>query len=235
MRTLVQTQPGDDEHRRCAYDLAREAWHGRRTPVYTPNRAPSVEVPERIDLGNGLHVGVFAAPIWRKNVVTQIAAVSLLDGATAHVMRHPDVAYLSGMDVVEHGELPWAEFVRLQGSVDLNLYVSLSACHPLAPVESYLAGVPCLVSRTSTLFRDDRDLWDLVSVSQADDPVAIAAAAGRLLDAGPSVVEEARRWIGKADGDAAHRWREFITAAARRRIRQATSSNAGSDVDTGRG
>jgi hypothetical protein len=177
---------------------------------HTPNRAPRVEVRERIHLGDGLHVGVFAAPFWRKNLVTQLAAVSLLDGATAHVMRLPDVGYLEGIDVVEHGELPWEEFVRLQGSVDLNLYVSLSESHPLTPVESFLAGVPCLVSRTSELFRDEPDLWELVTVSQADDPAAIAAAARRLLGAGSEVVAAARRWIERADAGAAEAWREFI-------------------------
>ena len=31
-------------------------------------------------------------------------------------------------------------------STDVNLYVSLSECHPLSPIESYLTGVPALMS-----------------------------------------------------------------------------------------
>lgn len=177
---------------------------------YTPNRAPRVEPTDKIPLGEGLHVGVFASPFWRKNVVTQIAAVSLLDDATAHVMERPDVGYLETMPIVEHGELPWDRFVALQGSVDLNLYVTLSECHPLSPIESYLSGVPCLISRTSALFRDDPDLWDVVSVSQADDPVAIAEGARRLIDAGGAIVEAARAWIRRADAGAAARWADFV-------------------------
>jgi hypothetical protein len=109
--------------------------------------------------------------------------------------------------------VPWPDFVRLQGSVDLNLYVSLSECHPMSPMESYLAGVPCLISRTSDLFRDDPDLWETVTVSEADDPTAIAASAHRLLDAGVEVVDRARGWIAAADIRAARRWAEFTNGA----------------------
>ena len=104
-----------------------------------PNRAPTSRRSRRIDLGPGLHVGVFAAPFWRKNVVTQLLSLSLLDEAVGHVLEKPSVGYLDDLDIVEHGELPWPEFMALQGSVDVNLYVTLTECHPLSPVESYLA------------------------------------------------------------------------------------------------
>jgi len=182
--------------------------------AHTPNRAPRLEPFQPLELGPGKHIGVFAAPFWRKNVVTQLAAVSLMGEATAHVLERPAVGYLDALDIVEHGETPWPEFVRLQGSVDLNLYVSLSECHPMSPMESYLAGVPCLISRTSDLFRDAPDLWEIVTVSEADNPTAIAAAAVRLLDAGPAVVARAREWIEAADTQAAHGWAEFTSGAA---------------------
>jgi hypothetical protein len=179
--------------------------------AYTPNRAPVMPVFEPIPLGEGSpHVGVFAASFWRKNVVTQLGAVALIKGARAHVMERPAVAFLERLPITEHGELPWEGFVRLQGSVDLNLYVTLSECHPLSPVESYLSGVPCLLSRTSALFRDDPDLWESVTVSEADDPVAIAAASERLLADADDVVPLARRWIERADAEAAHRWHDFM-------------------------
>jgi len=183
--------------------------------VHTPNRAPRFDPFDPLDLGPGKHIGVFAAPFWRKNVVTQLAAVSLMGEVTAHVLERPVIGYLDALDIVEHGEVPWPDFVRLQGSVDLNLYVSLSECHPMSPMESYLAGVPCLISRTSDLFRDDPDLWKTVTVSEADDPTAIAASARRLLDAGTDVVDRAREWITAADAHAARRWAEFTDGAPR--------------------
>lgn len=177
---------------------------------YVPNRAPEMRASSRHDLGPGVHVGVFAEPFWRKNVVTQLGAVAMLGGATAHVMRRPEVGYLGELRIVEHGELPWHEFVDLQASTDANLYVTLSECHPLSPIESYLSGVPALMSRTSALFRDDADLWDMTTVEVADDPSEISAAARRLLDHRVEAIERAQRWIERADADAATRWKAFV-------------------------
>lgn len=182
------------------------------TAVHTPNRAPDLPDFQPRDLGaGGPHIGVFAEPFWRKNVITQLAATALV-GGTAHVMTKPSVDYLSGVRVVEHGELPWADFVALQGSVDINLYVSLSECHPMSPMESYLAGVPCLTSRTSEVFASDLELWDITTVAEADNPVAIAEAARRLLADSEEAVKRATTWIRQADIAAAERWKAFVSS-----------------------
>ena len=189
-----------------------EAFTAAGFPVtYVPNRVPVMPKLKRVDLGSGLHVGVFAEPFWRKNVVTQLLAVGLLEGAVAHVMRTPDVSYLDHIDVLEHGELPWERFVTLQGSVDLNLYVTLSECHPSTPQESYLAGVPCLISRVSSVFRDDPVLWDLTTVNEADNPSSIARGAMRLLAAKDDAVVRARAWMTQADQRAAEAWARFVS------------------------
>jgi hypothetical protein len=178
---------------------------------YVPNRAPRMPDVTVRDVGPGVHVGVFAEPFWRKNVVTQLAAIALIPAATAHVMRRPDVAYLEGLSIVEHGESPWEEFIDLQASMDVNLYVTLSECHPLSPIESYLSGVPALLSRTSSLFRDDAVLWELTTVEVADDPSDIAAAATRLMAERNEAMKRAMRWIGTADIEAAERWEAFVS------------------------
>ena len=177
---------------------------------YVPNRTPAMPDLTKVDLGPGLHIGVFVEPFWRKNLTTQLLAVGLLDSATAHVMRKPKNLYLDGLDIVEHGELPWEEFVSLQGSVDLNLYVTLSECHPSTPQESYLAGVPCLVSRVSAVFRSDPNLWELTSTDEADNPEAIARAAKNLLDNRDEAISRAGEWMEAADIEASARWLEFV-------------------------
>lgn len=180
--------------------------------VHVPNRAPNLGDISALDLGPGLHVGVFAEPFWRKNVTTQLLAIGLFDGdVTAHVMRRPPNRYLDTLRIVEHDELPWDEFVSLQGSVHLNLYVTLSECHPSTPQESYLAGVPCLTSRTSHVFRSDPELWELTTVDEADNPSAIAAAARRLLERKHEAIALARAWIAEHDRIAARIWEEFTS------------------------
>lgn len=178
---------------------------------YVPNRAPDLPPYQRRDVGPGLNVGIFAEPFWRKNVVTQLGAVALLDDATAHVMRRPDVVYLDRLRMVDHGEIPWDDFVSLQASMDVNLYVTLSECHPLSPIESYQTGVPALLSRTSDVFRSDPRLWDLTTVDIPDDPSEIAEATRRLIDHADEAMERANRWIVRADASAAERWREFVS------------------------
>ena len=177
---------------------------------YVPNRVPRLPPIKKRDLDRGsLHIGVFAEPFWRKNVVTQLLAVGLMQGAVAHVMKRPDVEYLDGLEIVEHGELPWEEFISLQSSVDLNLYVTLSECHPSTPQESYLAGVPCLISRVSGVFRDDERLWEITTTDLPDDPAAIAYAAQRLLSSRQEAVDLAERWMELHDARAEAVWNSF--------------------------
>lgn len=178
--------------------------------AYVPNRTPDMPAITPRGLGPGLNVGVFAESFWRKNVVTQLSAVSLLDNATAHVLQQPNVAYLSDLPTVEHGVVPWEEFISLQASTDLNLYVTLSECHPLSPIESYLSGVPALMSRTSEVFRSDPELWNLTTVEVADNASAIANAARTLLDRRDEALSRARRWIAEFDVLAAKTWSQFV-------------------------
>lgn len=182
--------------------------------AHVPNRVPVLPDFEKMNLGPGRHVGVFAEPLWRKNVTTQLMAVAMFDEeARAHVMRKPGVGYLQGLPTEVHGELPWEQFIALQSSVDLNLYVTLSECHPSTPQESYLAGVPCLVSRVSSVFRDDPVLWDLTSVDEADNPASIARGARRLLEARDEAVLRAHAWMKEADRAGADAWASFVKRA----------------------
>ncbi len=178
--------------------------------AHVPNRTPDMPTTTRRDLDPGLNVGVFAESFWRKNVVTQLGAVALLGDATAHVLQRPDVAYLDGLAMVDHGVVPWKEFISLQASTDLNLYVTLSECHPLSPIESYLSGVPALMSRTSDVFRSDPDLWHLTTVEIADDPVDIARSARALLSHKDEALTRAEQWIAESDILATDAWNRFV-------------------------
>jgi hypothetical protein len=207
-----------DEGALAAVGMAKSGVHQAYAALgyeiaFVPNRVPVLPTFEKIDLGPGLNVGVFAEPLWRKNVTTQLMAVAMLDDARAHVMRQPGVGYLRDLPAGVHGELPWEQFIALQSSVDLNLYVTLSECHPSTPQESYLAGVPCLVSRVSSVFRDDPVLWDLTSVDEADNPSTIAYGAARLLEARDEAVERARAWMEEADRRGVEAWVSFISDA----------------------
>ncbi len=195
-----------------AKDGLPEAFTSIGYPVsYVPNRAPVIpQSVSRSELGGPFNVGVFADPYWRKNVTTQLLAVGLMEGATAHVMLKPGNMYLREMDIVEHGILDYDTFISLQASVDLNLYVTLSECHPSTPQESYMTGVPCLFSRTSAVFRSDQELWKMTTVEQHDNPAAIATAGLALYDNRDEATERALKWIDEADRVGKQLWAEFV-------------------------
>ena len=174
---------------------------------YVPNRVPQVEVADRVELGPGFHVGVFAEPIWRKNLGTQLGAVSIMDGV-AHVLSTPVGVPAIG-PMREHGVTGPRQFLRLLAATQLNLNVTLSECYPMTPMESYVLGVPCLISRTSDVFRSDPDLWELTSIDELDNPESIAAAAKRLMDHRDEALARAENWLTAADTIAAESWAEF--------------------------
>lgn len=177
---------------------------------HLPNRSPHLGPLQHMDLGEGFHVGVFAEPIFRKNVATQILAAGMLTGAVIHVMRAPDLEYLRACRIVEHGETGWSDFQNLLASMDLNLYVTLSECHPMTPLESYLGGVPCLVSDTSELFESDPVLHDLTVVRQHDNPATMAKVAEHLIEERSFASARARDWIQRADVRAAESLVAFL-------------------------
>jgi hypothetical protein len=177
---------------------------------HVPNRVPVLPPVDPADLGPGTHVGVMLDPYWRKNVTTQIAAAATL-GGTAHVLAPPDVPYLDRAAMVVHGEVPWDRSLQLLAAMTVNLNVTLSESHPMTPMESYLLGVPCLISPTSELFAEDQELAELTTAVNLDNPAAIAADARRLLERRDFAIERGRAWMEDHDPIAAERFAEFTS------------------------
>ena len=186
-----------------------EVFHASGIPaIHVPNRTPVVETFQEIDLGEGTNVGVFAEPVWRKNLGTQLGATHLL-GFTAHILQEPvGIPFVPA--VRTHGLADRNSFLSLLASTDLNMYVSLSECHPLTPIESYLVGVPCLMSQTSDVFRSNEELWDLTTVGELDNPRVLATAVEGLISSGPLAIEMAHAWIQENDARARQSWKRLI-------------------------
>lgn len=181
--------------------------------VWVPPRIPSIEATAAADVGPGRHVGLFGAATWRKNVTTQLGAAAIMN-ATAHVSATPDVPYLERARLVDHGQVSRPRILGLIAAMDVNFAVSLYECFPILPQESYQLGVPCLVSRTSSLFRSDPTLWELSTVAEHDNPSAIATAAELLLRVADAegVVDRARAWMEAWNRDTADERAAFADA-----------------------
>ena len=201
--------------------------------VFNPPPTGSLERSSDPDeaKNEALRLGLFVAgPSWRKNPYAMLAAVARLEGARlTGVLDAPAQAHARRLGIVlahvrahPFGETALVGHLRAQ---DCNLYVTLSECSPLLPLESLHLGVPCLIGASSHLFvgtpvasapavdEAARLLETRLVVPRADDPRAIEDAIRRavadcdaILDAyaawAPAYAEVARASIDRflADG-----------------------------------
>jgi hypothetical protein len=91
-----------------------------------------------------------------------------------------DVPFLQVFeDVIPHERL-----LRAIPNTAISLYVTISECSPMLPIESFSLGVPCLIGPSSDLFRDHQLLREMLVVDQPYNPgmiadMAVAAVARR--------------------------------------------------------
>ncbi len=93
-----------------------------------------------------IHIGVFGANTFNKNLHNQVVHALLIENAVVHVLDKSIFDYL-GMNhrIVEHGiNLPREQFLSLVGSMDLNLYMSFNESWGLVAKESEAMGVKCV-------------------------------------------------------------------------------------------
>jgi glycosyltransferase involved in cell wall biosynthesis len=139
---------------------------------YLPQR---VRAPRRLSVGAPIKVGIWSVDNnWRKNLLSQFLAFA---GETRFIIHYTatDTALnslLSKFGVphmrVNEGPLPRAQLLSWMAKMDLNLYVTLSECSPMVPLESISMGVPVLVGPTTTYFDGDPLLRHLVVPSPED-------------------------------------------------------------------
>ncbi len=121
----------------------------------------------------------FAGSSWRKNPYAMLCAASLIPGAqVSGVFDRRAIDWCRERklctDRVSSEPLPPEALGAALARQHCNLYVTLSECSPLLPLESLAAGAPCIVAPNSDLFRDDPRLSDALVESRVDDPHAIA-------------------------------------------------------------
>jgi len=117
-------------------------------PLPTPAIPPTVN---RLNLDRTkVHIGVFGADTFNKNLHNQVIHALLIENSIVHVLDKSHFDYLqAGNRIVEHGNhLPREIFLGILGSMDLNLYMSFSESWGLVAYESEAMGIPCLLPLT---------------------------------------------------------------------------------------
>ncbi len=115
-------------------------------PLPTPTIPENIE---KIELDkNKIHIGVFGANTFNKNLHNQLIHALMIDNTIIHVLDKSVFSYLQ-MDsrIIEHGtNLPREKFLSILSSMDLNLYMSFNESWGLVAYESEALGVPCVQS-----------------------------------------------------------------------------------------
>ena len=88
--------------------------------------------------------------------------------------------------------IPRAQLYREMADTAATLYVTLSECSPMLPLESFALGVPCLVGPSSHLFRDDPWLAPRLVVEDPLNSALIARKLDRVIAERESVIAHYR-------------------------------------------
>jgi glycosyltransferase involved in cell wall biosynthesis len=102
---------------------------------------------KKLDLDRSkIHIGVFGADTFNKNLHNQVIHALMIENAMVHVLDKSVFEYLNLSNrIVEHGKnLPREVFLSILGSMDLNLYMSFNESWGLVAYESEAMGVPCI-------------------------------------------------------------------------------------------
>lgn len=127
-----------------------------------------------------IRVGIYAAKSddWRKNLFTQLAAVSLIPNAVVDMVPlNPEAKTfatsiglkLEGLDK----PIPRNELLKRMSNNNINLYVTFSECAPMLPIESFEVGVPCILGNNNHYFKET-ELEKFIVVKNEENPKEIA-------------------------------------------------------------
>ena len=93
-----------------------------------------------------IHVGVFGADTFNKNLHNQVIHALMIETVIVHVLDKSIFEYLNLSErIVEHGKnLDKVHFLSILGSMDLNLYMSFNESWGLVKYESEALRVTCI-------------------------------------------------------------------------------------------
>jgi len=164
----------------------------------------------------GPHVGVWVAqPTWRKIPYAMVAALRVVPGAQLHGSsidtRTVEFARMLGLTTnVSSGAIPLERMPEMLAGMHLNLYVTLSECAPMVPLESLAVGVPCLLGPSSHFFEDHEYLHRRLVVPYPDRALTIAQHILAALEERAAIVEAYRAYAPAYNARALACLEEFL-------------------------
>ncbi|MEL6767220.1 MAG: hypothetical protein AAFP17_08570, partial [Pseudomonadota bacterium] len=149
-------------------------------PARTEGAAPAGRRQWGAGEGPLLGVWLSGSSPYRKTPLAVLAATTMIPGARLRAAGLDETARRFVSDAQVPFERLWSRPLpremlhRQMRDTDLTLYVTLSECSPMVPLESFALGVPCLIGPASDLFRDHEALREKIVVERPLAPAAIA-------------------------------------------------------------
>jgi SAM-dependent methyltransferase len=148
---------------------------------FVMNRVRQIASIPSAPLLGGPHLGVWGLSTdnWLKPPFAMLAAAKLVPNSVVHssTISERVASFCDSFGINVRGSgvpIPQAEMPHALSQMHLNLYVSLSECAPMLPLESLGAGVPCLFGPNSHYFEDHEYLRGRLVVPHPDDAFKIA-------------------------------------------------------------
>jgi len=162
------------------------------------NKVPAAS---SMPLAGGPHLGLTAVnlSVWRKLPYASLAATTQIPGAVVHVAgansQISDFSRELGINAqIRQQPIPQHEMPAFLRSMHLNLYVTLSECCPMVPLESLAEGVPCLLGPNSHLFEDSEYLHSRLVVNYPERNEIIAHYISQALAERAEIIAAYRSW-----------------------------------------
>jgi hypothetical protein len=165
---------------------------------------------------DGYGLGIWAIePIWRKSPYATLAATSLFPNArvfcTGQAVQVREFIRFFGINAEIRTEpIPQAEMPQALARMHLNLYVTLSECAPMLPLESLAAGAPCLLGPTSHYFEDHPYLHSRLVVPSPDRALVIARYIEQALAERDQIIAAYQAYAPLYNARAAQSVRDFL-------------------------
>jgi len=169
-----------------------------------------------VPLEDGPHLGIWGVAYnWRKLPYAMIASTLLIPGAKVHSSavdsRAREFAHTLGIDWdFDEGLIPQDRMPTVLAQMHLNLYVTLSECTPMLPLESLSVGAPCLLGPNSHLFEDHQFLHKILVVPYPDSAKVIAEHTFRALAERDKIIEAYKEYAPGYNERAQQALAEFL-------------------------
>jgi hypothetical protein len=186
---------------------------------------PKIPAGPSLPNEGGPHLGLYAVrlAIWRKLPYAMLAATTAIPGAVVHVsgadQRVED--FVRELDIqaeVRRRPIPQEEIGAALARMHVNLYVTLSECCPMLPLESLSEGAPCLIGPNSHLFEEDQYLFDRLVVPFPDRNDVIGWYIERAIDERDEIIAAYRRYVRSYNERSQEALHEFLGLARQRRL-----------------